>query len=141
MDEQLKLERWLQNMAPLLEVLHHEMVYAQATIDVEGIKAAHDAHIDAKLDCHSRIAAAYSELFSGFQGAGSPARSANSSFQGLRRPGTAEPRHPGPHRRRSGPRCREALPGAMGLSMLLFQATSGPLTNGDLERMMSSIQV
>ena len=44
-DEQLRLERWLANMQPELERLHHEMVYAQAQIDVGAIKSAHDQDI------------------------------------------------------------------------------------------------
>ena len=133
--EVVALERWLADIQPELERLRHEALYAQALIDVEGIKADHDAHIAAKADCHERIAQAYSELFLAFKALEVLHNQQIAPLERLRRPGTHEPAIPVRTGAEVARDVASTMPGAMGLHMLLFEATSRPLTNGDLARM------
>jgi hypothetical protein len=137
-DEQLKLERWLQNIQPQLERLHHEMLYAQAQVDVVGIKSAHDEHIPAKKACHERIAHAYTELFAAFQALEVLHNQQIAPLERLTRPGSAEPAIAVRTGAEVARDVANRLPGAMGLHMVLFAPTSRGLTRGDLEQMQDA---
>jgi hypothetical protein len=136
--EQQALERLLANRLPTLERLQHDATYAIAQIDAVAVKAAHDRHIPAKQMAYARIAAAVAEVHAAFRDLQDLHDTQVAPLEALRQPVTNQPAVPVRSGWEVAQDVASRMPAAMGWTQVLFQPTSGPLTQGDLDQMMDA---